>query len=190
MADQDGEVRDVGEIDVFDGKPVGVFDQNAVVAEAARKCFIGRRERHGLFERSAIAVDREIREVDLAAAVATEDGAAVKVCAGAKRGMIAARNRKVMRAIREPDFRGNFGNARRQMDRAGSGKWQCDQQCEDQALFYLHARSMAIEFRGVRFPPLCDLTVSAPSGAVIGVIGEKGAGKGALLRLACGNRPA
>ncbi len=45
---------------------------------------------------------------------------------------------------------------------------------------------MAIEFRGVRFPPLCDLTVSAPSGAVIGVIGEKGAGKGALLRLAAG----
>jgi lipopolysaccharide transport system ATP-binding protein len=45
---------------------------------------------------------------------------------------------------------------------------------------------MAIEFRGARFPPLCDLTVSAPSGAVIGVIGEKGAGKIALLRLAAG----
>ena len=45
---------------------------------------------------------------------------------------------------------------------------------------------MAIEFRGVRFPPLHDLTVSAPSGAVIGIIGEKGAGKGALLRLAAG----
>jgi len=45
---------------------------------------------------------------------------------------------------------------------------------------------MAIEFRGVTFPPLRDLTVTAPSGAVIGIIGEKGAGKGALLRLACG----
>jgi lipopolysaccharide transport system ATP-binding protein len=45
---------------------------------------------------------------------------------------------------------------------------------------------MAIEFRGVRFPPLHDLTVSAPSGAVIGVIGEKGSGKAALLRLASG----
>ncbi|HUA22290.1 MAG TPA: Wzt carbohydrate-binding domain-containing protein [Bryobacteraceae bacterium] len=45
---------------------------------------------------------------------------------------------------------------------------------------------MAIEFRGVRFPPLHDLTVSAPDGAVIGVIGEKGAGKSALLRLAAG----
>jgi ABC-type multidrug transport system ATPase subunit len=45
---------------------------------------------------------------------------------------------------------------------------------------------MAIEFRGVRFPPLRDLTVSAPSGSVIGIIGEKGAGKGALLRLASG----
>jgi len=46
--------------------------------------------------------------------------------------------------------------------------------------------SMAIEFRGVRFPPFRDLTVSAPNGAVIGIIGEKGAGKGALLRLASG----
>lgn len=45
---------------------------------------------------------------------------------------------------------------------------------------------MAIEFRGVHFAPLHDLTVSAPSGAVIGVIGEKGAGKNALLRLASG----
>jgi lipopolysaccharide transport system ATP-binding protein len=45
---------------------------------------------------------------------------------------------------------------------------------------------MAIEFRGARFLPLCNLTVSAPSGAVIGVIGEKGAGKIALLRLAAG----
>jgi energy-coupling factor transporter ATP-binding protein EcfA2 len=46
---------------------------------------------------------------------------------------------------------------------------------------------MAIEFRGVLFPPLHDLTVTAPGGAVIGIIGEKGAGKGALLRLASGS---
>lgn len=45
---------------------------------------------------------------------------------------------------------------------------------------------MAIEFRGVRFPPLRDLTISAPSGSVIGIIGEKGSGKSALLRLASG----
>jgi len=45
---------------------------------------------------------------------------------------------------------------------------------------------MAIEFRGIDYPPLHNLTVSAPNGAVIGVIGEKGAGKGALLRLAAG----
>jgi lipopolysaccharide transport system ATP-binding protein len=45
---------------------------------------------------------------------------------------------------------------------------------------------MAIEFRGVQFAPLRDLTVSAPGGAVIGVVGEKGAGKNALLRLASG----
>ena len=36
---------------------------------------------------------------------------------------------------------------------------------------------MAIEFRGVTYAPLKDLTVSAPDGAVIGVVGEKGAGK-------------
>lgn len=45
---------------------------------------------------------------------------------------------------------------------------------------------MAIDFRGVSFPPLHDLTASAPNGAVVGVIGEKGAGKSALLRLAAG----
>jgi ABC-type methionine transport system ATPase subunit len=45
---------------------------------------------------------------------------------------------------------------------------------------------MAIEFRGVTLAPFRDLTVSAPSGAVIGVIGERGAGKGTLLRLASG----
>ncbi|HTW67840.1 MAG TPA: Wzt carbohydrate-binding domain-containing protein [Bryobacteraceae bacterium] len=45
---------------------------------------------------------------------------------------------------------------------------------------------MAIEFRGVRYPPLRDLTISAPNGAVIGIVGEKGAGKVVLLRLASG----
>jgi lipopolysaccharide transport system ATP-binding protein len=45
---------------------------------------------------------------------------------------------------------------------------------------------MAIEFRGVEFPPLRNLTVSAPNGAVIGAIGENGSGKAALLRLAAG----
>jgi homopolymeric O-antigen transport system ATP-binding protein len=45
---------------------------------------------------------------------------------------------------------------------------------------------MAIEFRGVTLPPLRNLTVAAPDGAAIGVIGQKGAGKTALLRLAAG----
>ena len=45
---------------------------------------------------------------------------------------------------------------------------------------------MAIEFRGVEFAPLRDLTVAAPDSAVIGVIGQKGSGKTALLRLAAG----
>jgi ABC-type nitrate/sulfonate/bicarbonate transport system ATPase subunit len=45
---------------------------------------------------------------------------------------------------------------------------------------------MAIEFRGARLAPLRDLTVSAPNGSVVGIVGEKGAGKSALLRLASG----
>ncbi len=43
---------------------------------------------------------------------------------------------------------------------------------------------MAIEFRNVLFPPLEELNISAPDGAVIGVIGEKGSGDAAVLRLA------
>lgn len=45
---------------------------------------------------------------------------------------------------------------------------------------------MAIEFKDVRHAPLRGLTIAAPSGAVIGVLGEKGSGKTALLRLASG----
>ncbi len=45
---------------------------------------------------------------------------------------------------------------------------------------------MAIEFRGVTYPPLRDLTVAAPNGSVIGVVGENGAGKATLLQLALG----
>ena len=45
---------------------------------------------------------------------------------------------------------------------------------------------MAIEFRGVEFAPLRNLSASAPDGAVIGVVGQRGAGKTALLRLAAG----
>jgi len=46
---------------------------------------------------------------------------------------------------------------------------------------------MAIEFRGARLAPLHDLTISAPSSSVIGVVGEKGGGKAALLQLASGS---
>jgi len=45
---------------------------------------------------------------------------------------------------------------------------------------------MAIEFRNVSLPPLDDLSAAAPDGAVIGIVGENGAGKRALLRLAAG----
>ena len=45
---------------------------------------------------------------------------------------------------------------------------------------------MAIAFRQVVCAPLTGLDVTAPDGAVIGVIGENGSGKGTLLRLAAG----
>jgi len=45
---------------------------------------------------------------------------------------------------------------------------------------------MAIEFCEVSWPPLENFSVAAPDGAVIGIVGENGAGKGALLRLAAG----
>ncbi len=50
---------------------------------------------------------------------------------------------------------------------------------------------MAIEFVSAGFPPLAGLTIAAPDGAVIGIIGEDGAGARTLLRLAAGlERPA
>lgn len=45
---------------------------------------------------------------------------------------------------------------------------------------------MAIVFRQVVCPPLRGLDAAAPDGAVIGIVGENGAGKGCLLRLAAG----
>jgi len=45
---------------------------------------------------------------------------------------------------------------------------------------------MAIVFRQVVCPPLARIDAAAPDGAVIGVIGENGSGKGSLLRLAAG----
>jgi lipopolysaccharide transport system ATP-binding protein len=45
---------------------------------------------------------------------------------------------------------------------------------------------MAIEFRGVNSPPMADFTVSAPDGAIIGVIGLAGAGIRELMRVGAG----
>jgi lipopolysaccharide transport system ATP-binding protein len=43
---------------------------------------------------------------------------------------------------------------------------------------------MAIEFRGVESAPLRDFSAAAPDGAIIGIVGLRGSGKSALLRLA------
>jgi energy-coupling factor transporter ATP-binding protein EcfA2 len=45
---------------------------------------------------------------------------------------------------------------------------------------------MAVTFRDVSFPPLAGLTVSAPDGALIGIVGDDGSGGRELLRLAAG----
>jgi ABC-type sulfate/molybdate transport systems ATPase subunit len=45
---------------------------------------------------------------------------------------------------------------------------------------------MSLAFRSVTSPPFHDFSAAAPDGAVIGIIGENGAGKSALLRLASG----
>jgi len=45
---------------------------------------------------------------------------------------------------------------------------------------------MAIVFRGVTCAPLDHLEVAAPDGVVVGIIGDTGAGKSRLLRLAAG----
>ncbi|MCP5110879.1 MAG: ATP-binding cassette domain-containing protein, partial [bacterium] len=45
---------------------------------------------------------------------------------------------------------------------------------------------MALVLREVSFPPLTGVSATAPNGAVIGIVGEQGSGKSALLRLATG----
>jgi lipopolysaccharide transport system ATP-binding protein len=48
---------------------------------------------------------------------------------------------------------------------------------------------MSIEFRNVVLPPLQGLSAVAATGAIIGVIGEKGSGVSELLKAACGLLP-
>jgi lipopolysaccharide transport system ATP-binding protein len=50
---------------------------------------------------------------------------------------------------------------------------------------------MAIHFRALTQPPIENLTLEAPDGCIIGIIGLRGSGKAALLRVAAGvDRPA
>ena len=46
---------------------------------------------------------------------------------------------------------------------------------------------MSLAFRRVSSPPLRDFDAAAPDGVVIGIVGENGAGKGVLMRLAAGS---
>jgi lipopolysaccharide transport system ATP-binding protein len=45
---------------------------------------------------------------------------------------------------------------------------------------------MAVAFHRVSAPPLVEFDAAAPDGAVIGILGEDGSGKGRLLRIAAG----
>src|SRR5690349_12696472 len=48
---------------------------------------------------------------------------------------------------------------------------------------------MPIEFRNVKLAPLTEFRATAPSGVIIGVVGEKGSGVTELLKLAAGAVP-
>ena len=45
---------------------------------------------------------------------------------------------------------------------------------------------MAIHFQGITQPPIQNLTLGAPDGSMIGIVGLRGSGKAALLRIAAG----
>jgi hypothetical protein len=111
MADQRGEVRDADEIYALDREAVGIFHQNAIVREHAGESFVRRREGQRPFESRAIAIDREVGEVDVTAAPATEDGAAVELGGSPERGVIAS-DRKLMRTVRKLELGGNLSHAR------------------------------------------------------------------------------
>ena len=55
--------------------------------------------------------------------------------------MIAAGNRKIVRAVGKSQLGGDLGCAGRQLERAGARKRERNQKSEDQALFYLAWRS-------------------------------------------------
>ena len=70
----------------------------------------------GFSSACAIAIDGKICEMDAPAAVATEDGPAVKIGRGVQDAVTVANNGKVVRAIRKLDFRRNLRDARGQMN--------------------------------------------------------------------------
>src|SRR5215472_10135253 len=89
MIHQYREIRDVGEIDVVHRNAVGVFDHNAVVWIEARESLIAGRYRQRLFQRRAVAIDREIAEGNSAATLTTQNRPALEACRRAQDSMIA-----------------------------------------------------------------------------------------------------
>ena len=136
MIHQDGEIGDVGEIDMVHRHAIGVFNENAVIRIETRKGFIAIRQWQRLLERRAVAVDGEITEDHVATTPATQNCSAVEGRGRTQDGVVAGDD-EIVRAIRQPKLGRNFDCAGRQMNRAGRGKAESDEQREDQALFYL-----------------------------------------------------
>ena len=60
----------------------------------------------------------------------------MEICGRAYHRVIAGDD-EIVRTLGQPKLGGNFDGAGRQMNRAGRGKAESDEQREDQALFYL-----------------------------------------------------
>jgi len=101
MIHQDGEVGDVGEIDMVHLHTVGVFDENAIVRIEGRERLVAGRERERFFECCAVTIDREIAEGNVAATLATQNGPALETGGRSQDGVIAD-DGEVMRAGRQP----------------------------------------------------------------------------------------
>jgi len=134
------EARYVYELDVVGLHAVRFFEQDAIVRENRRERFVGWRDRHRLFQRGSIAVDRKIIKLDPPAILAAKQGATAEAGRSAQ-GRVISGDREIVRAFWKPQLRRHLDCAGRQMKYAARRKRERSEQCEDQALFYLAWRS-------------------------------------------------
>src|SRR5579864_5051641 len=125
MIYQDGEVGDVGEIDMVHRHAVGVFDENAVTRIEARERLAAGWQRKRFFQRLPVAIYREVAEGNVAAVLTAQNRAAVEV-RGRAQDRVIANDSEIMRAGREPELRRYFDRAGPQMHGTGLRKAECD----------------------------------------------------------------